>query len=104
MRLPTNVIIGGRPWPIISDGSIRGGTWTSDPGEIRLGFHKSKEARMIWFLHEIFEVILAMGNHRFECYPNKDNDLFIFSHKELIKITEELYGAIRPMLSVARRK
>jgi len=98
MSLPKSVIIGGRSWSVISDKSLDGGSWISNPGEIRIGLHKSEEVCMVWFLHEIFEVILAMGHHRFECYPNKDNDLFIFSHKELIKIVEEFYGAIRPIL------
>ena len=104
MKLPTSVVIGGRLWPVISDKSVDGASWTTNPGEIRIGLHKSEEERMIWLLHEIFEAILAEGNHRFECYPNKDNDLFIFDHKEFIKIVKELYGAIKPILPTKGKK
>ena len=104
MSFPKSVIIGGRPWPVISDKSVDGGSWTTNPGEIRIGPHKSEEERMIWLFHEIFEAILAMGHHRFECYPNKDNDLFVFNHKELTQIVRELYGAIKPILPMMGKK
>ena len=95
MKIPRKVLIAGREWPVIYDPKADGAEWKSNPGEIRIGKHPNQEEKAIWFLHEVIEAILTMGQHRFECYPNEDNELFVFNHKELSKICREIYRAIK---------
>lgn len=85
------------------DKSVHGGEWTSNPGEIRIGPHKSKEEQLIWFFHEAMEAILTMRNHRKESYPD-NNDLFIFDHREFINIMRDFFLVISPLLATKERK
>jgi len=101
MNLPKSVVIAGRPWPVIMDKAVSGGSWTSDPGEIRIGPHKSEDERMIWFLHEVLEAVLAMRNHRHDSIPD-NNYLFVLDHREFTNAVRDLFLAIKPILSVGK--
>jgi hypothetical protein len=102
VNLPKSVAIAGRTWPVIMDKSVDGGKWKSDPGEIRIGPHKSDEERVIWFLHEVLEAILTLRNHRYESYPD-ENYLFVFDHREFINIVRDFYLAV-PILPMKGKK
>lgn len=103
MRLPSKVVIGGRTWPVIADKSVHGGAWTSDPGEIRIGPHKSDEERMTWFLHEVLEAILCIRNHRQDSYPD-ENYLFVFDHRDFINVVRDLFLALKSILPTTGKK
>ena len=97
MKLPKSVVIAGRPWPVISDKTIEGGMFTSDPGIIKIGPHGSEDERLNILIHEILEAILTIRNHRYQSYPDQ-NDLYVFNHREFIGVARDVGLALRGFL------
>ena len=98
MKLPRSVIIAGRPWPVVFDKAIVGAEWSSNPGVIRIGPHKSDEEQVIFFIHEILEAILTQRLHRYDSYPDEKCQLFFVDHREFSNVVRDLYQAIKPLL------
>ena len=102
MKLPKDIIIGGRTWTIINNSKIKGGSFKQN--QITIGTKSKNTDEIIQtFLHEVIEAILSEKLLRFELPYNKPylengDYLFVFNHRDFEESVKDISLALKEVL------
>lgn len=97
MKIPSSVIVCGKPCKIVTDKTHQGGSFSSATMTIEIGTANPDDIEEN-FVHEVSEAILAIRDYRYiteVLEPDSGDYRFFMDHKEFQLFVKDLSIALR---------